>query len=352
MQTSVQPTKRSFGSAFLFQPATWLALGWCLFGLSWLLPNHYNPWLNFHSETLALASVALLFGSVLCTQPQQTFQYPHLAALVLSLSLVPWFQWGLGISHFIGDAILGTYYLPAWATAIFLGYHFVRRGRHFETLMHVLWIVALLSAYIGLLQWLKVEYTLGIYAAQTSVDDPAMGNLGQPNQMATLMLTGVMAYAYAYERRVFGVFTFIIGIFVMTAVLVLTHSRVGMLGTLTIAVFFWVKKHQTSSRIQGKMVLIWMVMFVMATLLSPYLDQELLLSSERETLLPPMDEHKSGCALLRVCCRLHGWVMDGTRPRPPRCRAHWFTRVIHTLPTLTTCCLTCWPGTEYLWVLA
>lgn len=277
-------TKRSLESAFLFRSNVLMAFGWCLFGLSWLLPNHYNPWLNFHSETLALAAVAMLLGSVLRIKNQQVIQWPLLATIILALVLIPWAQWIFGVSYFVGDAVLATYYLPAWAAAIFLGYHFVRHGRQFETLMHVLWVVALLSAYIGLMQWLKVEDRLGIYATQTSLADPAMGNLAQPNQMATLMLIGVVAYAYAYERRVFGLPIFVMGIFFITAALVMTHSRAGMLGALTITAFYWVKRRQVQTRISGQMVLVWAALFVIATLLSPHLDQALLLSSEREPL--------------------------------------------------------------------
>jgi len=137
---------------------------------------------------------------------------------------------------------------------------------------------------VGLFQWLKLEEALGIYAAQTDIGDPVMGNLAQPNQLGTLLLMGMVAYAYVFERRVIGTVVFALGIFFMTAILVLTHSRAGMLGVVALGSFFLWKRVTAGSRIRLYQVGAWVLLFAFLSFVSPYLDKALLLDTTSETL--------------------------------------------------------------------
>lgn len=286
----IRQAKRSLGSAFLFQSGVWLTLGWVLFGLSWLLPNHYRPWVNFHSEAMAFGALAALMTGMLLVRPAAV-RWPVVAGWILVMTLVPWLQRALEISLFAGDALLNSYYLLAWAAAIFLGYHLTsgKDGRSVLALMHMLWIAALLSAMIGLTQWLKLEEVLGIYATQTDFGDRVMGNLAQPNQLATLLLMGMVALGYVFERGVIGRLGFAMGISFMTAVLVLTQSRAGILGVLTITLFFLLKLSHLPSRLNAKLVLAWALWFIAATALLPYVNELLLIGGGRTTLSTTSD---------------------------------------------------------------
>jgi O-antigen ligase len=286
----IRQEKRSFGSVFLFQPGAWLTLGWVLFGLSWLLPNHYRPWVNFHSEVMAFGALAALMMGMLLTRPAAV-RWPSVAGWILVAAILPWLQWVLGISLFAGDALLNSYYLLAWATAIFLGYHLTsaKDAGSVLAMMHLLWIAALLSAMIGLTQWLNLAEVLGIYATQTDAGDRAMGNLAQPNQLATLLLMGMVAYGYIFEQGVIGRLGFAMGISFMTAVLVLTQSRAGMIGVLAITLFFLMKRSHLLSRLNAKLVLAWALLFIAATALLPHASQALLISGGRITLTTTSD---------------------------------------------------------------
>ena len=276
--------ERSLGSVFLLRPASVMALGWVMFTLSWLLPNHYIPWLNFPSEALALSATAVLVAGLLLTGDAAAIRWPLSALCVSGAALLPWIQWALGISSFAGDALMVSLYLTAWATAVVVGYHLCQEasGQPVLWLMHMLWIAALVSAMVGLLQWLRLEEHLGIFAAQTDPGDPVMGNLAQPNQLATLLLIGMVAYGYIYERRVIGSMTLALGILFMTGVLVMTHSRTGMIGLLAVSGFLFVKRSSANSRIGASHFMVWGLMFAIMYVLSPLVDHVLHLDMSQE----------------------------------------------------------------------
>lgn len=268
------------------RPSVAMALGWSMFALSWLLPNHYIPWLNFPSEAMAVSAMAVLLASVILANASGWVRWPASVLCVSGAALLPWIQWAFGISFFAGDALMVSLYLTAWATAIVVGYNVCKRdgGQPVLSLMHMLWVAALLSAMVGLLQWLRLEEHLGIFAAQTDPGDPVMGNLAQPNQLGTLLLIGMVAYGYVYERRVIGSATFALGMLFMTTILVMTHSRTGIISLLAVSGFLFVKRASTGSRINTYHVAVWVLLFAIMHLLSPVVDRMLFLSVEREPL--------------------------------------------------------------------
>jgi hypothetical protein len=277
--------KRSLGSVFLFQAKTLLRLGWVLFGLCWLLPNHYRPWPSFHSEALAFCSVALIALGYLGSPPGVA-SFPSVVRWILVVALVPWLQWFNGINFFAGDALLSFFFLLGWAIAVFVGFQMLQEHGSLPLLMlmHALWIAAMLSAMIGLTQWLLLDEFLGIFAAQIDPGDPVMGNLAQPNQFATFLLIGILAYTYVFERRLIGWTGFVLGVLFMTSLLVMTHSRAGMVGVIVVGGFLLFKRSAINSRLSSRHLVMWMAFFAIACEVSPYLDHALLLSEEREPL--------------------------------------------------------------------
>ncbi|MDO8262175.1 MAG: O-antigen ligase family protein, partial [Gallionella sp.] len=200
--------------------------------------------------------------------------------------LLPWVQYTAGISLFAGDALLSSLYLSGLLAAIFVGYAFScqgvgQRALGLMGLMHCLWFAAMVSAAIGLTQWLNLQDSLGMYILQTDIGDRAKGNLGQPNQLATLLLMGMAAFAYVYEQRLIGRFAFFLGIAFMTMVLILTQSRAGMLSVLLVTVFLIWKKRTVELRLSTNAVAWWAICFFIGTLFLPYLSEALLLGDVR-----------------------------------------------------------------------
>jgi len=212
---------------------------------------------NFHAETLALMGVGLMLASVCADSRATDARAPHIVWWVLAILPIPWLQYQLNISLFAGDALIVSLYLCALAAAVWLGFCYAsgeteEPGKQLISVFYVLWIAALASAAIGLLQWLSLEGVFALYLLQTDAGDRAMGNLGQPNQLATLLLMGMAALAWTYERKRIGACAMVLGIAFLTLVLVLTQSRAGMLSAGAVAAFLVWKHLASPGRIAPK----------------------------------------------------------------------------------------------------
>lgn len=261
------------------------AFGIICLSLAWLAYDHYRPWVNFHSEALAFAGIALLMASRCLDRNTPVPWAPRIVLWVAAVALVPWLQYLPGISLFAGDALIASLFLCGLAAAIWLGYGYAAAEPKGDVavgpVFFVLWFVALVSAAIGLLQWLNLQDVLAMYAVQTDAGDRAMGNLGQPNQLATLLLMGMASLAWTFEQGRIGRLGLAVGIAFMTLALVLAQSRAGMLSALTIALFLLWKNRATPARIAPWYVMIWVLTYGAMVLALPYVHEFLLMASGR-----------------------------------------------------------------------
>jgi hypothetical protein len=255
------------------------AIGLVIFSLAWLNANHYKPWPNFHSE--ALACIALSFLSVGLLIFEREISIPRITGWIVISALLPWIQYISGISLFAGDSLLGSFYQIGLLMSVMVGYSMA--GQEPDTLepgwlglAHALWVAALLSAAVGLAQWFDLADGLGIYAVQTDLGARAAGNLGQPNQLATLLLMGMAAMVYVFEQKVISKVALAAAVAFITSVLVLTQSRAGMVSVVVVAVFLLWKQQAASFRLPKQAVLWWVGGFTLATLSLPSLSEWLL----------------------------------------------------------------------------
>jgi hypothetical protein len=260
------------------------ALGLGLFSWSWLVANHYSPWLSFHSEAVVFVAFSLLFVSVLIDQNR--LSVPYITVWLVFASLLPWLQYVSGISLFAGDALLSSFYQMGLLMAVVVGYSMTSKGAGNAVpgwlgLAHALWVAALLSAAVGLAQWFNLADGLGIYGVQTEAGARAAGNLAQPNQLATFLLMGMIALVYVYECKVIGKTGLTVAVAFMTGVLVLTQSRAGMVSVLAIAAFLLWKQNSGNLRLPKQAVWGWVGGFVVATLSLPSLSEWLMLGDPR-----------------------------------------------------------------------
>ena len=260
------------------------AIGLVIFSLAWLNANHYSPWSTFHSE--ALACIALSFLSVSLLICKREISISRSTGWIVFTALLPWLQYISGISLFAGDALLGSFYQMALLMAVVIGYNMTSKesgnaASAWLGLAHALWFAALVSAVIGLVQWFGLADKLGIYAEQTASGARAAGNLAQPNQLATFLLMGMAALVYVYENKTIGKTVLITTVIFMTAVLVLTQSRAGMVSMVVIAAFLLWKQKPGNLRLTKQAVLWWVAGFIVATLSLPNLSEWLMLGDSR-----------------------------------------------------------------------
>ena len=297
------------------------AFGLLFFVISWLGYDHYRPWINFHSESLAFLGLFCLIASALLYRRQQA-SLPHATAWIGLVAFIPWVQYATGISLFAGDALMSSLYLSGLLGAAFVGFSLCHsEARQAERgiigLMHCLWIAATLSGAIGLAQWFNVDGPLGMYVVQSDLGDRAMGNLGQANQLATLLLMGIVAYTFVYERGIIRRLAFFVGIGFLTIVLVLSQSRAGMVSALVLAAFLAWKTRAVKLRISVKVIAIWVLSFSLGTLLLPYLSEALLMTSVRKlTAAGPVGERWQMWQQIAYAVFQSPWVGYGWNQTP------------------------------------
>jgi hypothetical protein len=266
--------------------------GLVLFAFSWLAYDHYRPWVNFHSEALALVGIGLLMFSQCGDRHKRVLSMPQLALCLLAVALVPWLQFFSGIALFAGDALVSSLYLFALVAAVWLGYSYQlmppKTTNEMAVFFYVLWFVALVSAAIGVLQWFTLQEPLSVYVVQTDAGERAMGNLGQSNQLATLLLIGIACLTWTYEHKRIGVWGLIVGVAFMTMGLVFAQSRASLMSALVVACFLIWKHCATSARIAPRHVLAWLLAYGAAVLLLPHLS-ELLLMGDSRSMNPQVD---------------------------------------------------------------
>lgn len=280
---SLTSQERSFGSVFFWLKATACA-GMLLLCLAWLVPNHYRPWPSFHSELLAFIGITLLLGSRLLIGANK-LQLPRIVVCLLLVAGVPWLQFLVGVTQYGGDALTVSLYFAGLLGAMAVGYTHQQAKTPAQgssiALMHVLWLGALVSAAIGLVQWLSLHDEFSLLITESTLGDRAMGNLAQSNHLSTLLLLGAVALACVFEKRVIGTMAFVLGVVFLSLLLVLTQSRTGMLGVAVLAVFFWFKRRHHTARWPAAVPALWALLFLLATQLLPKVSEFLLMGGDR-----------------------------------------------------------------------
>lgn len=222
----------------------WMGFGALCFLLAWLAPDHYEPWLGFYSE--APMFMALWVGCAALCAPWRPFvRFPHAGLLLAAaLGVVLAAQWAAGQLAYHGHALLGLLYLAGMLMAWWLGASAVRLSPSVEWLLAcgagLLLCAAVASGGIELLQWLRMEDRLSLYAVESAPGVRPSGNLAQPNLQATLLLMGTVALALLWSMRRLWTWLAAVLLVFLSFALVLTESRAGVLGAAGIgALVLW-----------------------------------------------------------------------------------------------------------------
>ena len=259
---------------------------------AWLLPNHYLPWANFHSEFAAFLGLGvLLFCQLRGHHARMTLPNPAVASLAVALFL--WVQYFTGLVFYAGDAFISSFYIVGFALAIAAGFahhkqYMPVKGQNMAWLLpsQVLLSAAGISALLAFLQWLSLSGDFSVYMTATNIGDRAMANLGQPNQLGTLLLMGLAALVLMFELFKIGPLVVSLGAACFTWAIVLTESRTAILSAVTMSCFLMYKLHQSrtslqSMRFQAKFIALWWFLFILAWQLLPIVNEALLMHDSR-----------------------------------------------------------------------
>lgn len=272
------------------KPASRLLMGWLatLTAVSFLVPNHYFPWVSFHEEWLA----AFAFIPMVAWAAWQSKKIPLLAKVAFSAGLIPVLQWCLGLMTYRGDAIMATAYWWFFALSIVAGAGWVTQsnkgdaenkrpnGKELEALVP-LWLAFVLSGIVSfgicIHQWLDLQI-LAVLIADLPPGGRPFANLAQPNQLASLFLLGLTGVIFLFEARKINKLSATAAALILTAGLVMTQSRTVFAAIIWLLLAFLYINSRCRLRLQTNALLAGITVFGFLTWLWPDINRWLLVS--------------------------------------------------------------------------
>lgn len=223
-----------------FDSALWPALFVLLLSMGWLLPNHYPPWTTFHLDAW-IACVLSVAALVLIGRAHAALPVYGLTLVVAALGLVPGVQYLAGQLATAGNAWVSTAYLLGLALALLTGarWESLRAGHVADCLFAAIGMASIVSVGLQLHQWLGLD-GLELWSMGADMLRPH-ANFGQPNQLATFLLWGLLALAWGVLRRKVGPVVAMVAALFFLFGIALTSSRTAWIGLtiLVLASWYW-----------------------------------------------------------------------------------------------------------------
>jgi O-antigen ligase len=220
----------------------WGGLIAVVLSISWLIPNHYQPWLGFHSEAwIGVWGLLLSLWAILFLPKVKSWPLP--IALCLALCAMPWLQLATGLLPHVSFAWISFVYLISLCMALLVGWHI--QNHRPKLLLNILSggivLGSVISVGIQLVQWLQLYasnpgswFSLLIHPIKDSARP--MSNIAQPNLLATLLVTGMACLLWLHIQDLIKRRWLIMFLVILCFGLALTQSRVGMLELAVLSV--------------------------------------------------------------------------------------------------------------------
>lgn len=223
--------------------ASFLAFGVVGVALAWLLPNHYAPWTTFHMDAWMACLLTVLAGWLFLRARKATPWTGTPLVLLLAVAL-PGIQFAAGLVVQPGTAWVCTAYLLGFLVAWLAGAQWETgtRGQMGDGLFTAVGIASLVSVGLALHQGLLLD-RLDIWAMGGGATR-AFANLGQPNQLGTLLVWGLLAIGWAHvHQRIGAVVALFAAAFLMLGI-AMTGSRTAWVALLLLlAAVWWWRRH-------------------------------------------------------------------------------------------------------------
>jgi O-antigen ligase len=242
MDLALYPTSRTVApGTTAVMSGFWLCLWSFVLSLGWLLPNHYPPWSSFHFDTWSATFFAVAALAVL-VRTRSAVPWSPLVLLVGALAVMPMIQYGAGMMFTPGNSWISTAYLLGFLLAVLTGACWARSGEQVsDGLFLAIGIASIASVGLQLHQWLQLD-RLDIWSMGQGLGRP-FANFGQPNQLGTFLIWGLLAGAWAYVRgRIRGATAVLYAMFLLFG-LSLTASRTAWIAMGIVVAGVWGWRH-------------------------------------------------------------------------------------------------------------
>ena len=251
--------------------------------LSWLTPNHSQPWLSFHAEAAMALAFAIALAGELARGKVRPDTIAPLTAATLLLALVPLIQTATGLIRFAGDGLVAFAYLLGFAMAQWLGQRLAWRcgtAQVAEWLAGLFVAGGMASVGLQLYQWLQLQ-GLGMYAVAMAPYGTPFANFAQPNHLATALFLALVGLLFVFERRrIGGPVAAFASLFILLG-MVMTGSRTAWVSVALLVVLLWVLRRRTKMRLPAMGALALGMGFAALVALWPVINDVMLLSPGR-----------------------------------------------------------------------
>lgn len=218
-----------------------------LLSFAWLSPFHTYPWVTFSSELATFGAGLALLAFFL----NRNIQIPKLQLYILPVAFIPLLQWSGGLVSDFSVALLSTAYLFGFWVMVAMGYNLSLQSSAREQLMkQVCWlllIIASVTSLIAMVQWLGFESS--VYGIMQLKGNRPYANFGQPNNLATFLIIGLMGALFLYEKHKASLWLLIPSSLSILFAICLTQSRTSLLVCIFICIYWVIKQYKNKPRL-------------------------------------------------------------------------------------------------------
>lgn len=270
MKTALILKKAPLSGRFFYERI--FPISFALLFAGWMTFLHFPPWLSWHSEMLAFATALLMSVGLIKNRSDEgghiPIFLPKIGWPMGLLCIVVAIQASIARIGFMGDAVVLIFYLFLCLVGLTVGYSVAVTTRNESTpftffvdqFAKLVVFGGATSVIVALVQTLDVWESASVIARMQTLRRPG-SNLGQPNQLATLILFSIASIVYLFEsRRVQAVVAFPLGALFLLG-LALTESRSGVLGLLLMATWWVAKRRKIGGSLSACVVGLWLVFF-------------------------------------------------------------------------------------------
>lgn len=164
--------------------------------------------------------------------------------LSITLITIPLVQYAFGIIFFLQDALFTVIYFCIFIFSAFIGLNFKvnQQKRQLNTFLVMLVFVGCLCVFMAFNQyfsWLKSNLLF-----PSSHGSRVSANLGQPNQLSTLLIMSLFSLFYLYQIKIIKKTIMYLIIFLLMTGIVMTQSRSAWVSCIILSILYLYSYHQ------------------------------------------------------------------------------------------------------------
>lgn len=200
---------------------------------------------------------------------------PILLIPIFIVCLIPMSQFLLGQIYYFSTALFSFCFLFGFLASIVYGYNCIQLEEKENIIKYIAYfftLVGFISSLFAIVQWLQISH---FYILNLSHNRP-YANLGQPNQLATLLILSICSLLFLYERMRSKSVFLILSLPIIVWALALTQSRTTWVTLFILFIIYIVKKvrfeKKSTAYIALISVLIYLFIFIFNAEISEYLN--------------------------------------------------------------------------------